>query len=363
MILNKQLWRHLIFWLVYLIVNIYNELFLSSSFTNNPSFNYILLAVISQLLTLTVKIPLVYLVLYMLIPRWFSHIHKTRVIFEGVILFLIAAVLHRLIIQLVVWVYVYQSSPTVLTIPQQAARLFYSLLDLLQVTGIAAAIRLFRMRISAIKKERSLVQEKLQAEMLHLKSQINPHFLFNSLNTIFSLTRTKSDDAPDSVLRLSNILRYMIYETNQKSAAIGEELKIINDYIDLQKLRFGERAMVTLNKEIDQDSTRIAPLLILPLVENAFKHGISSTSSVSGIRIDIKVVKHKFLFTIANPVSLQPPSSQSEEGIGLANIQRQLELLYHDYSFSYGKENELFVVNLSINLNSYAGFELFDRRR
>lgn len=363
MIQNKGIGRHLVFWLVYFAVNLFNELFLSSSFTNNPSLHLILLAASAQLLTLTVKVPLVYIVLYILIPKWFSHSKKTVVLLEGVGIFFLAMVLHRLIIQVIVWKYIYHSVPPEMTSLQQTARLFYSLLDLLQVTGIAAAIKLFRMRIRAVKNERLLVQEKLQAEMMHLKSQINPHFLFNTLNTIFSLSRSKSDDTPDSVMRLSNILRYMIYETGQKTASIGDELKIIDDYIDLQKLRFGKRVAVKTDWQVDHPSTRVAPLLILPLVENAFKHGVETAAGNTSIDIKIDLQGSRLSLTITNPVSKQAADKDKEQGIGLVNIRRQLELLYREYRFEHENQNDLFVVNLWINLESYAGFELFDRGR
>jgi two-component system LytT family sensor kinase len=361
MILKKRVYRHILFWVVYFAVNLFNELFLSSSFTDNPSLHFIFLAVISQMLTLTIKIPLVYVVIDYMIPKWFLSPNKPKVIFQGVILFLMAMVMHRLIIQQIVWIYVYESVPPEFTFLQQTARLFYSLLDLLQVTGIAVAIKLFRMRISAIKKEKLLVKEKLQAEMLHLKSQINPHFLFNSLNTIFSLTRTKSDEAPSAVLLLSSILRHMIYETGKETISVGNELKIINDYIDLQKLRFGKKAQVKMEVNIEKDSAQIAPLLLMPLVENAFKHSIPNASDETGIFIKISQDNDNFSLIISNPAITSKADNNDEDGIGLANIKRQLEMQYRECNFTYGIEDGLFIVNLWINLKSYAGFELFDR--
>jgi sensor histidine kinase YesM len=361
MISNKRIGRHLLFWLVYYAVNLFNELFLSSSFTDNPSLGLIMLAMLSQLLVLIIKVPLVYIVLYIMIPRWFKTNHKSGIVLQGVLVFMLATILHRLVIQQIVWPYVYASSPPDFTILQQTARLAYSLLDLLQVAGIAAAIKLFRMRIQAARKEKLLVQEKLQAEMLHLKSQINPHFLFNSLNTIFSLTRSKSDEAPDAVMRLSSILRHMIYETDQPWTTLGDEVKIIEDYIDLQKLRFGKRAVVSLDKDIETESAQIAPLLLLPLVENAFKHGMSGPQRNAGISIGIRQKGAHFSLLVSNPADASKSSVQDEPGIGLPNIRRQLELQYREYDLSAVVESGLFVVNLWINLDTNEGPELFNR--
>jgi LytS/YehU family sensor histidine kinase len=263
-------------------------------------------------------------------------------------------------IQQVIWKHVYHETQQVPPV-QIIARFFYSLLDLLQVVAIAAAIKLFRLRIDALKNEKILVQEKLQSEMLHLKSQINPHFLFNSLNSIYSLTRSRSDVAPETVMRLSKILRYMLYETASKTASIEDELKIIDDYIELQKLRFSSTIIVKSTKSIDSNSSQIAPLLLLPLIENAFKH--SSSNGVSQIDFKIELVKNQLSVRIKNPVGAPSVKLNGEEGIGLQNIQRQLELLYRDYSFHHSIEENIFVADLQINLSSYAGYELFDSRR
>src|SRR5690606_31856629 len=163
-----------------------------------------------------------------------------------------------------------------LTRLQHTARYFYSGLDLLQVTGIAAAIKLFRLRIVAVTGEKRLIQERLQSEMQHLRAQINPHFLFNTLNSIYALARVQSAAAPDAVLRLSHILRYMLYATEQRSIPLAEELKITMDYIELQQVRFGDKVQVRTDQQIDNPEASVTPQILLPLVENAFKHGTSS---------------------------------------------------------------------------------------
>ncbi len=119
--------------------------------------------------------------------------------------------------------------------------------------------------------------EKQQAELIYLKSQTNPHFLFNTLNNIYSLARDKSDLAPESILRLSKILRFMLYETGGAYIAIEQELKIITDYIELEKLRYDETLLINLNHDLEDMRQALPPLLLIPLVENAFKHGVSET--------------------------------------------------------------------------------------
>ena len=153
----------------------------------------------------------------------------------------------------------------------------------------------------------------------------------------------------------------MLYETEKKTASLGDELKIIDDYIELQQLRFGKAIEVKMEKNIDNNSAQIAPLLILPLLENAFKHG----SSNGGSQIDFKIelINNNLKVQIKNPLGVPSVKLNGEEGIGLSNIQRQLELLYRDYSFNHFTKENSFIVDLQINLASYAGYELFDSRR
>lgn len=362
--MKKKRWllRHGLFWFIYFSVNLFNELYLSASFTAHPSSELFFDSVKSQLLVLLIKIPAVYYILYAFIPRWLKTTSKPRLLLECAIVLFGFLLAYRAMIQWIVWPYIFHEQQTLAWL-QLIARFFYSFLDLLQVIGIAATIKLFRLRMSAMKNENALVQEKFQSEILHLKSQINPHFLFNTLNSIYSLTRVQSPDAPDAVMRLSKILRYMLYETKKKTIAIEDELKMIRDYISLQQLRFGKKAAVTITTDIDDYTGQITPLLMLPLVENAFKHGMGSTSAISPVDISIHLKNKQLQAIIRNQSISSSIKQEQDEGIGLSNIQRQLQLLYHEYNFTFGEEEQDFVVKLEINLTSYAGFELFDSRR
>ncbi len=357
------IWLHVLFWTVYFGVNLFNELYLSYSFNTHPSSELLFNSIIAQLLVLSVKIPAVYYVLYSLIPRWLRSPSRLRLASEFVLIFLLILVCYRCMVQLVIWPYVYKEEAVSLRLLQYIARSFYSLLDLLQVVGIAAAIKLFRLRLAAMKNEKLLMQEKLQSEMQHLRSQINPHFLFNTLNSIYALARTRSADTPDAVMRLSKILRYMLYETEKKTITIHDELKIIADYAELQQMRFGSKVQLIVEKNIDNASAAITPLIILPLVENAFKHGTTGISGVAQISLRVSLVQDQLSVSMQNPLGDISVKNDEGEGIGLANMRRRLELLYRDHRFDYGKKEGNFVVALNINLNSYAGFELLDSGR
>ena len=194
--------------------------------------------------------------------------------------------------------------------------------------------------------------EKQAAELNYLRSQTNPHFLFNTLNNIYSLARDKSDLAPESVLRLSKILRFMLYETSGAYIAIEQELKIISDYIELEKLRYDESLRINFNHDIEDMKQALPPLLLMPLVENAFKHGVSETRGRPFIDIHLSVNKRQLTFVVKNSAEASGERIV-KENIGLTNLRRQLELLYTDFNVSVQQGEGVFTAILKINLASH----------
>ena len=195
--------------------------------------------------------------------------------------------------------------------------------------------------------------EKQAAELNYLKSQTNPHFLFNTLNNIYSLARDKSDLAPESILRLSKMLRFMLYETGGNYIALEQELKIINDYIALEKLRYDESLRINFNHDIEDMKQALPPLLLIPLVENAFKHGVSETRNQPFVDIHISVNKRQLTFIVKNSSEVTPGESNVRENIGLSNLRRQLELLYKKYELSVQQQKSVFIATLKIDLASH----------
>jgi len=198
-----------------------------------------------------------------------------------------------------------------------------------------------------------LLIEKQLAELNYLKSQTNPHFLFNTLNNIYSLARDKSDLAPESVLRLSKILRFMLYEAGGPFVTIEQEVKIIDDYIALEKLRYDESLRVSFSNDIEDMKQALPPLLLIPLVENAFKHGVSETRTNPFVDIHLSVNKRQLLFSVKNSLEDFHSKAKLKENIGLSNLRRQLELLYTDYNLSVQHSDFGFSAILKINLASH----------
>ncbi|NEU09686.1 histidine kinase [Flavihumibacter sp. R14] len=195
--------------------------------------------------------------------------------------------------------------------------------------------------------------EKQEAELNYLKSQTNPHFLFNTLNNIYSLARDKSDLAAESILRLSKILRFMLYETAGAFISIEQELKITDDYIALEKLRYDESLRINFNHDIEDMKQALPPLLLIPLVENAFKHGVSETRTNPFIDIHVSVKNRVLKFVVKNSTEGSPGEKTVKENIGLSNLRRQLELLYTDYHLSVQQGESEFTTILEINLASH----------
>jgi LytS/YehU family sensor histidine kinase len=168
-----------------------------------------------------------------------------------------------------------------------------------------------------------------RAELESLKGQINPHFLFNSLNTLYAMVMKKSDAAPGYILKLSGLLRYLLYETTSPAVDLDKELACMSDYIDLQKLRAGPLATVSFEVSGSCAGKMIAPQLFLPLIENSFKHGIKGETGASFVHIVINISEDAIEFDIRNNCGyVDEVEKKGSSGIGLENLQKRLDLVY-----------------------------------
>ncbi len=195
--------------------------------------------------------------------------------------------------------------------------------------------------------------EKKQAELLFLKSQINPHFLFNTLNNIYSLSQFQPQLVSESVLRLSKILRYLLYETDNEFITIEKEIKILTDYIDLEKLRYNETVAIDFKYEIDDLAQMIPPLLLIPLVENAFKHGVSQSRGKRFVDVNCVLRKRTLNFVVKNSSYSTTNYDETKSNIGLTNLRRRLDLLYKQFELVTKQEDSIFTAELTINLSSH----------
>ncbi|MBC7891085.1 MAG: histidine kinase [Sphingobacteriaceae bacterium] len=194
-------------------------------------------------------------------------------------------------------------------------------------------------------------QEKLAAELEALKAQVHPHFLFNTLNNLYALTRRQAPEAPDVVLKLSNLLRYVLYECNAPEVPLNQEIQFLKNYVALEQLRYGERLEVSLNFTGNIHAQRIAPLLLIPFLENAFKHGTSEQLDQAWVSLNLAVEGHTLTFQLLNSRDPEATEALLAGGIGLQNVRRRLELLYPDrYDLQVLPEEDTFLVNLRLIL-------------
>lgn len=218
-----------------------------------------------------------------------------------------------------------------------------------------ASIKIFRFWYLREQQNKALEKLNIENELQLLKSQINPHFLFNNLNNLYALTLKNSELAPEAVLKLSNILRFGLYESQKNKVALDDDIQFIKDYIELEKLRLGDRTDINFHVHGNTFGKTIEPFLFINFIENAFKHGANPTLGKSFITIvyNIDDVKHNIEFSIANnkPNSLNNLEKNKIGGIGLKNVKTRLNILYpNKHQIRIEDEKELFKVQLTLQI-------------
>ena len=192
-----------------------------------------------------------------------------------------------------------------------------------------------------------LNEQKMYTELSVLKHQLNPHFLFNTLNNLYALSIEKSDEAPEVIAKLSEMLDYMLYGCNDKYVSLKKEIELIENYLALEKVRYDERVDIKFDKEIKTD-VKIAPLILLTFIENAFKHGVSQELKKAFIHINMSVEEEFIKFNIMNSKAKNSIAT-NKKSIGLNNVKKQLELLYHNnYSLHIKEDSNSFNLHLKL---------------
>ncbi|REE80461.1 histidine kinase [Lutibacter oceani] len=225
----------------------------------------------------------------------------------------------------------------------------------LYVITFVTAIKITMDWLKEHKRVTDLEKAQLETELLFLRSQISPHFFFNTLNNIYSLSLENSKKTPKIILRLSELMRYFLYETKKSKQSLEKEILCIQNYLDLERIRFDEQLEINMNISGNIKNKKIAPMLLLSFIENAFKHGANKNIGKIKIDIDFTVEKDFLYFKISNPIPAMPYIKQKEsitKGIGLINVKKRLALGYNkeEYELKINENNKLFVVNLKIKL-------------
>lgn len=235
---------------------------------------------------------------------------------------------------------------------------YYEYVDLLKFhlvyLSVATLLKLSKSWFKLAEAEKKVAQskqEKNKAELEALKSQINPHFLFNSLNNIYSLSRKASPKTSQSILILSDMMRYVLYETKEDFVKLTDEVRFLKNFVDLQKLRIDEKSKISLKVKVENKKLKIAPLLLLPFLENSFKHGVKGDTGNTFASFELKCVGNELFFNAENN-SGESKEDISSGGIGLRNVIRRLDILYPEkYELDIKDEGGVFQISLKLMLD------------
>lgn len=264
--------------------------------------------------------------------------------FSGVLLFLFAALVYSrwLFIQVFITHQQFELRPTI----------FFTFFTLLFFLACSTAWKMMRDKMNADKLASERENENLKTELSLLRSQVSPHFMFNVLNNMVALARKQSDQLEPSLIKLSSLMRYMLYEADEDKVPLDKETDYLQSYIDLQQQRFGAKVQVNVSMQLPENGYEIEPMLLIPFVENAFKHG---TGLIPDARIDIELRARQGLlqFSVMNKYNAEYTEIKDKtSGIGLTNVKRRLNLLYKDsYQLLINKKEGWFVVSLQLHLH------------
>jgi sensor histidine kinase YesM len=351
--------RHLMFWTSWWLFTavIY-------SFGYGPlslTYGYGLMrSVIEAFIFLPTHIFLAYSIMYFVIPRFLlkgKYVQTAELVgFLFALCAVISITLNVTIINAVRNLFEYKEFQQLPPMPLRI-KILYGLMAGLRggitIGGLAAAIKLMKYWYVKEQRNTQLQKENLASQLQLLKAQVHPHFLFNTLNNIYSHTQKVSPTASSLVIGLSDLLRYILHEGSRQWVPLSSELKMINDYITLEQIRYGKRLEIDKELPADTNGLMIAPLLLLPFVENCFKHGTSQMLDQAWIRLSVEVDKNKLKMTLVNARSPMAQPDQSSSGIGIANVRKRLELLYPGkHELVITEEEDVFIVNLRIELET-----------
>ena len=318
----KDIIIHLLFWIVITIVFTFSEWGYNTTFSE---------AFILEMTFLPVRIIAVYVNWFYFIPRF---LYKNELLkFAGVLVLLLLslAIVQRFVT--LYWVYpvffpeyLANSKPN----PWYIFRIMQNLVIITSPVAFTTGWKLFLDWFQKNKETQQLKAEKIEAELKYLKSQVNPHFLFNTLNNIYGLAREKSDKVPGLILKLSEILSFTLYESGVKKISLAKELALIQNLLSLEKDRYDDRVIVHVDFPTPVPDIEIAPLLLVPLVENAFKHGVRNEINQANVEVSAIFENGTFHFEVSNSIAQNGIETNDNSGIGLKNLKKRLELLYPD---------------------------------
>ncbi|MEZ4796269.1 MAG: histidine kinase [Flavobacteriaceae bacterium] len=336
-----QLIIHIIFWCGVLLFFTY-----FFGFESNDD-NYILSF---SLFLMPITIATTYVSIYKLIP---DYLIKKRYLLFGLYSIYSLIISGYLILVSVFFGLIYLSSFEYSKMAPISRNLFFVMIAVYLVVIVVSAFKLLKLNLKHVEKTKLLETKILETqlklkeqELNYLKMQIHPHFLFNTLNTMYGFALKKAEETPEMILKLSNLLDYLLYQIDKPFVLLKDDINHIVDYISLEKMRFNETLDISFTTKNISETTKIAPMLLLPFIENSFKHGAIKKGLLK-IKIRLSCLENRIHFEIENTTS---NSQDNSKGIGLENLKKRLSLLYKDaYQLNIINENDIFKVTLIIN--------------
>jgi two-component system LytT family sensor kinase len=331
----KRILPHVLFWVLLWVA------FIAIDHTGTS----IYATAITELIHIVIYISLIYINLYTLIPNYLNQEKFFRYT-----LYLFGLVMLGTFLKIMLLYLRYHNEPVVqFDLLQNQTWIFIS--NFL-ITGSSTVFKIISDWIRHQNEKKELERQSMQSELKFLKTQINPHFLFNTLNNLYALTLKRSDLAPNIVLKLSEMMRYMLYECNEKYVPLEKEIQYMQYYIDLEKLRFGKNEHIEFIINGDTSDLKIAPLIMIPFIENAFKHGLKSSIDENAYCIiNLTIRERQMEFSVVNSKPETTHDKERSGGIGLVNVQRRLNLLYPDqYQLKIKNTKDEYVVTLKLQL-------------
>ncbi len=309
---------------------------------------------VRELIQLPVKLAIVYFTMYVLIPQFLLRKQYWRFGLGLIAAMILAGILQRTANYYIFYPLYYPGLQGEFFSAYQISKY---VLNINSVVILTAGIKILKYWYVNEQTKASLEKEKLAAELKFLKAQIHPHFLFNTLNNLYSLTLQKSEKAPEVVLRLSGLMNYILYEANSRQVSLTKEIESIHNYIALEKIRYGNSLEISFDVSGNINGSKVAPMLLVPFVENSFKHGVSDEISDKWITINLNLTDDWLTFKVENSRSFPQPKREKvyAGGIGLKNVKRRLELIYpecHELKILEEANSYLIVMRLLLHKTS-----------
>jgi sensor histidine kinase YesM len=360
--------RHLLFWLFWGTYSAMVRQFLPNNFKSMANFPSPFQSLAQTFLGLLSQAVFVYPLLYFLLPRYIFTGKYIKAAFWAVVLIFLMISVNATLLLAIPWHRVSYMSQSVEIFKDVRSdwlkiKLAYllSTIGLLSTASLAISLKLLKYFYLKNLRIQQLQKENIAAQLQILRAQVHPHFIFNTLNNIFNQIQTESPKGAKMVNGLSNMLRYILYEGEKPLVTLKQELLMINEYINLETIRYGNKLDLRVSVPDKTDDIYIAPLLLLPFVENCFKHGASNMLQNPWINLTVEIKDTVLVMKLMNGKAPLKGNGQNKTGIGVNNVKQRLELLYKNkHELQIREEDEVFVIDLEVKLTRVENKEQAD---